>query len=89
MSSDETATTDVYCAPGQAANCTLKATTHLEMEPQPVLRPKRVLPHVYVILQPIVRCACEAKVAALKVTAEGEIGRRGNPKPCCWGPAWI
>lgn len=46
---------------------------HLEVEPQAVLGAQRVLPHAYVILQAIVQRACEADVAALKVTAEGEV----------------
>lgn len=42
------------------------------MEPKPVLGTKGILPHMYIIFQAIVR-ACEADVATLKVTVEGEV----------------
>ena len=52
---------------------TLQPLAHLEVKPQPVLGPKCILLHAYVILQAIVRRTCEADVAALEVTAEGEV----------------
>ena len=58
---------------GVSQAITLKPSTHLEMEPQPVLGPKSVLSYIDVILQSVVQCACEANVAPLKVTAECEV----------------
>ena len=52
---------------------TLQPLAHLKVEPQSVLGPKCILAHAYVILQATVRRTCEADVAALKVTAEGEV----------------
>lgn len=52
---------------------TLQALAHLEVEPQAMLGAQGVLLHAYVILQAIVRRTCKADVAALEVTAEGEL----------------
>ncbi len=49
------------------------ASTHLEVEPQPVLGAICVLTHINIILQPVVCNLGKADVAALKVTAEGEV----------------
>ena len=59
------------------ADHTLRTATHLKVEPQPVLWAVCVLTHIDVVLQTIVRRACEANVAAFKVTGEGEVARWG------------